>query len=149
MRGGLQTGESRGTVRFMNFTSRSGPAGNRIDAIIVGGGVIGTALARELAGRGRRVIPCQGARIAGEASGVAAGMLIPQAEADQPSAFLDFGLANRAIYADWVQAVSAEAALPIEYRTLPVLFLAIDDPAAAELRSKAAWQSAMGLRADW
>ena len=132
----------------MNSTSRSAPAGGAFDVIIVGGGVIGTALARELAGRGRRVLVLERGRVAGEASGVAAGMLNPQAEADEPSAFLDFGLANRAIYADWVATVSAEAAFPIEYRALPLLYVAVDEPAAAALRAKAAWQTAIGLRAE-
>ncbi|HWN82424.1 MAG TPA: FAD-dependent oxidoreductase, partial [Candidatus Udaeobacter sp.] len=133
----------------MNSTSRSAPAGGAFDVIIVGGGVLGTALARELAGRGRRVLLLERGRVAGEASGVAAGMLNPQAEADAPSAFFDFGLANRTIYADWVAAVSAEAALPIEYRSLPLLYLAPDEPAAAALHARAAWQAARGLRAEW
>jgi glycine oxidase len=122
------------------------------DVIIVGGGIIGTALACELAGRGLRVLLLERGSIAGEgsaASAAAAGMLTPQAEADEPSAFFDFGLANRAIYADWVRAVSAEAELPIEYRTLPVLLIATDESQAALLRAKAAWQAARGLRTEW
>jgi glycine oxidase len=133
----------------MNSTSRSASAADALDVIIVGAGIIGTALARELAGRGRRVLVLERGRAAGQASGVAAGMLNPQAEADEPSAFLDFGLENRAIYADWVATVSAEAALPIEYRALPLLFVAVDERAATALQAKAAWQTAMGLRAEW
>jgi glycine oxidase len=128
----------------MSPTSRA-PA--HADVLIVGGGIIGTALAYELAARRARVLLLERGRVGHEASAAAAGMLTPQAEADAPSPFLDFALANRAAYGDWVREVSADAQMPIPYRPGPVLVLAEDATAAAELAAKATWQTALGLEA--
>src|SRR5437016_4014489 len=60
------------------------------DAIVVGGGVIGLTITRALARRGRqRIILIERARLGAEASSAAAGILAPQAEANQADEFFE------------------------------------------------------------
>ncbi len=59
---------------------------SRADVAIVGGGVIGCAIAYELGRRGRRVTLLERERVGAEASSAAAGMLAPLAEAFGPGA---------------------------------------------------------------
>src|SRR3954449_4968147 len=57
------------------------PSDNQLDAIFVGGGVIGLASAWRAASRGARVCVLEAERPAAGATGVAAGMLAPAGEA--------------------------------------------------------------------
>ncbi len=119
------------------------------DVLVIGGGVIGAAVAFALAGRGARVTVLERGSAGHETSAVAAGMLSPQAEAEGPSPFLDFGLACRARYGDWVREVSAAAAMPIDYRPTAVLNLALTAERVTELTARRDWQRPMGLEAEW
>ncbi|NES24360.1 MAG: glycine oxidase ThiO [Symploca sp. SIO3E6] len=72
------------------------------DIIIIGGGVIGLAIAMELNLRGAKVTVLnrdfqQGSSLA------AAGMLAPQAEAIPPSPMLDLCLWSRSLYPEWIR----------------------------------------------
>jgi glycine oxidase len=59
------------------------------DVVIVGGGVIGCAIARRAARGGLSVVVVERATPGMEASWAAAGMLSPLAEANGPGPFLD------------------------------------------------------------
>jgi glycine oxidase len=124
-------------------------SGSTPDVLVVGGGVIGTAVAFALAGRGVRVTVLERGSAGRGTSAVAAGMLSPQAEAEGPSPFLDFGLACRARYGDWVREVSAAATMPIDYRPTEVLNLALTAERVTELKARRDWQRPLGLRAEW
>ena len=50
------------------------------DVLVIGGGAIGCALARELSVRGRSVLVMERGQPGGEASGAAAGLLSPQSD---------------------------------------------------------------------
>jgi glycine oxidase len=124
-------------------------AGASPDVLVIGGGVIGAAAAFALAGRGARVTVLERGSAGHETSAVAAGMLSPQAEAEGPSPFLDFGLACRARYGEWVREVSATAAMPIDYRPTAVLNLALTPERVIELQARRDWQRPLGLAAEW
>jgi glycine/D-amino acid oxidase-like deaminating enzyme len=68
------------------------------DVIIVGGGPIGAASARELALAGRRVLVLDSGGDRGQAWRAAAGMLAPQIEAGPEESLLELGLAARELY---------------------------------------------------
>ena len=73
-------------------------SGASVDTLIVGGGLIGCALAAELALRGLSVTVIEREEPGAEASGAAAGMLTPQAEAHAPGPFFDLALESRNLY---------------------------------------------------
>ena len=68
------------------------------DVIVVGGGPVGAACARELALAGRRVLLVEPGGEMGQAWAAAAGMLAPQIEADDEDPLLELGLAGRELY---------------------------------------------------
>jgi glycine oxidase len=66
------------------------------DVLVVGGGVIGTAITESLAGEGLRVRLLEAEGVASGASGAAAGMLAPISEAHARGPMLDLGLESLA-----------------------------------------------------
>lgn len=118
------------------------------DVLVVGGGVIGCAVARHLALRGARVAVLERGDPGAEASWAAAGMLAPLAEADEPGAFLDLLLRGRAMYPDFAAALREEAGIDVGYSDAGTLSLALTDEDAAALERRHAWQAAAGIPAE-
>jgi glycine oxidase len=117
----------------------------RTDVLVVGGGVIGCALAAELAARGRTVTVIERAEPGAEASGAAAGMLAPQAEARERDAFFDFALESRALYPAWVRTLEEETGIDVGYRRTGLLHCVFAGSPAGSLAAQIAWQRAAGL----
>src|SRR6185436_11369783 len=94
--------------------SGDGVQSSPVKVTVVGAGVVGCAVAYELARRGARVhvvdprTPGQGATRA------SAGMLAPYIEGHVDS-LLKLGVRSLALYDDFVQRVSAEAGTAVEY----------------------------------
>jgi glycine oxidase len=69
------------------------------EVAIIGGGVIGLAVARALSLRGvRDVLVIERGSLGAESSGAAAGMLAPQAEADSADDFFHLCARSRDLY---------------------------------------------------
>ena len=102
--------------------------------VVIGGGIIGCAIARELAGAGCRVTLLEKGRIGSEASSAAAGILCPQLEAEGPSALLDLGLESLGLYPDFIEAVRRETGIDAELDTGGTLVLDMtrEDAASSE-----------------
>ena len=114
---------------------------NSADVAVVGGGVIGLALARELSSRGASVQVIERGRTGQEASSAAAGLLSAQSDAISPSPFFDLALESRDLYPAWSLALSGETGVGIGWRRTGIVRL------AAELESLEpyCWQSGAGL----
>ena len=69
-----------------------------MEALIVGAGVVGCAVAWRLQQAGVRCTVLERSIPGAEASSAAGGILAPQAEADGPGPFLELCLASRALY---------------------------------------------------
>ncbi|MBL8923914.1 MAG: glycine oxidase ThiO [Myxococcaceae bacterium] len=115
--------------------------------VIVGGGVMGTAIACELVAAGLEVTVLERSIPGAEASTAAAGMLAPQLEAQAPGPMLDLSLRSRGLYPAWVKALTAESGVETGYLESGALQLAFTEAQAHELEATVAWQQAAGLRA--
>jgi glycine oxidase len=123
---------------------RKHPSETSPDVAIVGGGIIGCALAAELARRGARVTVVERGQPGMEASSAAAGMLGPRAEADTPGPFLALGVASLAMYPAAIAALREETGIDPEYQRDGILYVALSDGEAARLAARARWQRRAG-----
>ncbi|HEY0408081.1 MAG TPA: FAD-dependent oxidoreductase, partial [Pyrinomonadaceae bacterium] len=116
------------------------------DAVIIGGGIIGLAIARALRLAGLpRVALVERARLGMEASHAAAGMLAPQVEADRADAFLELACHSRDIYPAFAAALLEETSIDIELERTGTLLLSFTEDDEAEARHRYDWQSRAGL----
>ncbi|MBD2231396.1 glycine oxidase ThiO [Phormidium tenue FACHB-1052] len=84
------------------------------DVLVVGGGVIGLAIALELRQQGASVTVLS-RDFQQAASHAAAGMLAPQAEGLPPGPMLDLALASLALYPSWVNKLEALTGQSVGY----------------------------------
>ncbi len=124
-------------------------AGSGVDVVIVGGGVIGCAIAYYLAHGGARVTLVERSQLAAGASGVAAGMLAPQVEAPFADPFFELALLGRAEHAGLAERLLDEVGLDVEYRATGILRVARTEAERTDLQRQQRWQSARGLAAEW
>ena len=89
--------------------------------IIVGAGIIGCAIARELAVRGVACTVIDARPVGGGATQASAGMLAPHVEAHDRGPLLDLGIRSLALYDGWIAAVREESDLEIEFRRIGTL----------------------------
>ncbi|MEK6661821.1 MAG: glycine oxidase ThiO, partial [candidate division NC10 bacterium] len=113
------------------------------DVVIVGGGVIGCATAFFLAKAGLAPLVLERDQLGCEASGEAAGMLAPQAEADQAGPFFEFGLAGRRLFSPLAEEL--KAGIDIEHRQIGILVPFFGDSDREALLARARWQRESGL----
>ena len=118
------------------------------DVLILGGGIIGLACARELALRGFRVELVERLPAGAEASLAAAGMLSPLGEISTPGPLLDICRASRDLWGPWVAALESETGLSVDYDTSGALLVALDEEDEAELDRLAFAARELGERAD-
>ena len=119
------------------------------DVVVVGGGPVGAACARELALTGRRVLVLDPDLASGEAWRAAAGMLAPQLEAEQGDPLLELGLAAREHYDGLAAALRETTGIDIGLWRDGIAHAAGDEAEAGDLRAKVAWQRQQGHLADW
>ncbi len=116
------------------------------DAVIVGGGLIGCSLAAELAERGLSVTVVERSEPGSEASGAAAGMLSPQADAGESSPLFDLAIESRELYPDWARRALEETRIDIGFRRIGILRVSREENAPEGVSVE--WQRARGLRAE-
>ena len=119
------------------------------DVLVVGGGAIGAACARELAQAGRRVVMLEQGGDAGQAWRAAAGMLAPQIEAGPDDPLLPLGLAGRDLYPALAQALVEATGINVGLWHEGIAWAAADEVEAEALQARCAWQRRHGLSAEW
>ena len=114
--------------------------------MIIGGGVIGLAIARALAQRGvRDVCLIERSALGTEASFAAGGILAPQAEADRADEFFELACRSRDLYADFAAALREESGIDVELDTTGTLYVALKEGDLKEIEKRFEWQSKQGL----
>ncbi|MBI2931505.1 MAG: FAD-dependent oxidoreductase [Planctomycetes bacterium] len=110
------------------------------DTLIVGGGIVGCAIARALTKEGRRVVLLERGEIGREASWAAAGILAPIHLADSPPSLAELCLAGALLYPPLVEELRGETDIDVEYRPSGLLMPGRDGaqtllPHVAQVRS--------------
>jgi glycine oxidase len=118
------------------------------DVVVVGGGLVGCALARELARRRHSVIVLERGRTGREASAAAAGFLSPQADFAGDGPLVRLGMASRDLYPGWARAVAQESGVDPCFRRRGLLVAAITAAEARALAARVVWQRRCGWRAE-
>src|SRR6185369_13785769 len=109
------------------------------DVIVIGGGVIGLAIARELAGRKSVLLLDRGSTGQGT-SHAAAGMLSPLSEADDQGPFFQLSRASHQLYDCFAADLASETGVDVTYSKDGLLCLASSDESAAALHRRYEWQ---------
>ncbi len=118
------------------------------DVAIIGGGIMGSAIALRLCQRGIGVTVIERGIPGAEASSAAAGILGPQMEAEGPGPLLELGLKSRALYPALAAELRELTGIDVGYDRSGVLAVAFDEAGEAALSARRAWQLARGLRVD-
>src|SRR3954470_15586608 len=113
-------------------------------ALIIGGGIMGTSAAWELARHGVQCVVLERSVPGAEASSAAAGILGAQAEAHAPGPMAELCFASRARYAKFAATLRKETQIDVGYRETGVLRVAFEREALNQLQRDTAWQTKAG-----
>lgn len=106
---------------------------DRPTTLVVGAGIIGCAVARELGIRGVRVTVLDPRPVAGGATQASAGMLAPFVEAHHGGPMLELCVRSLDAYDGWIAGLRSEGA-EVEYGRIGTLEIALSADRAAALR---------------
>lgn len=119
------------------------------DVLIVGGGVIGLAIARRLRKKAAaNITVLERGAVGREASYAAAGMLAPQAECDEANDFFDLCRRSSGLYPSFAAELFDETGIDIELDCSGTLYLAFTDADVREIRRRFAWQKKAHLEIE-
>nr|WP_221439710.1 FAD-dependent oxidoreductase [Roseateles oligotrophus] len=127
-------------------------AQRRADVLIVGGGIVGAACAREFARQGLSVAVIEPGPLGGGATGASMGhLLVVDAEGQDgdAGANAEFALTRRGseLWREWLAAAEAHPRLA-EHERCGTLWIAADAEELALAQRKQQWLQARGLRAE-
>jgi glycine oxidase len=117
-------------------------------AIVVGGGVIGSGIAFELAKRGLPVTLIERGRVGGEASWASAGIIsLPHRPWTKPER-VELGRISLERYPTLVDELEERTGIGIDYRRPGEWAIAVDDEHARDEDAIAKWQRSLGLTVE-
>ena len=117
------------------------------DVLIIGGGVIGLSMARELA-IDHSVTVVERGRCGGEASSAAAGMLGAQAEAYGDDAFFRLCVDSRKMFPELAASLLEETGIDVGLDRAGTLLLSFSEADISARRERFAWQKAAGFEIE-
>ena len=118
------------------------------DVVVVGGGLVGCALARALTRRRLSVVVLERGHTGREASAAAAGFLSPQADFAVDGPLVRLGMASRDLYPRWARAVRRESGIDPRWRRHGMLWAAVSVAEERALAARAVWQRRCGWRVE-
>src|SRR5688500_18366939 len=114
--------------------------------LVIGGGVIGCAVAWDLARRGLRATVLERSVPGAEASSAAAGILGAQLENARPGPLFELALESRRSYARWAHGLVRATGIDVEYRPSGVVHVGFDAAALRRDRAALGFQRRAGQR---
>jgi glycine oxidase len=117
--------------------------------VIAGGGVIGCAIAYYLTQAGVEAVVVERGELASEASGAAAGLLIPPDRAAAPGPFRDICLASLALYQPLIDRVGRESGVDVQPMAAGILIVAQTPGRVELLKAHARRQTENGVQTEW
>jgi glycine oxidase len=134
-----------GEARGIDIT----PESDSYDVAIVGGGVVGLAVAWRARARGLTVVVLDRGELGAATSRVAAGMLAPVAEADAGERpLLELGLRSAQRWPAFAHELTELTGVDLDYRTRGTLLLARDRDEAEALERERDLRARLGLRVE-
>ncbi len=108
------------------------------DVIVIGAGIIGCSIGRELARRGAKVRIFEARTVGAGATRASAGVLAPYIEAHEHEALLALTVRSLGLYDTFVSDAVEESGIAIEYRRCGTLEIATDSASRDRLKASAA-----------
>ena len=119
------------------------------DVAVVGGGIIGCAIALAARRLGLSVALLERGRICGEASSAAGGLICAQYDADRDTPLFRLRLDGRDAFPEFAHLLEELSGLDIGFSAGSTLGLARTDEQRRHLRAQVAWQQAAGLDVEF
>ncbi|KEO81673.1 glycine oxidase ThiO [Tumebacillus flagellatus] len=133
----------------MNANANLSSRALETDVLIVGGGVIGAAVAYELAKAGVQTLLIERGELGAQSTRAGAGMLGAQVEMMNPGPMYRLGVASRALFPNLRDELLDISGLDMELQTPGIFRVAVDEADRQELLARLAWQQEAGQRAEW
>lgn len=127
----------------------SGAGYGAVEVAIVGGGIIGCAVAFELARKGRRVAVVERGAIGAGASGASAGIIAPPSHKGTPAVRVELTARSLSAYPWLVAVLQDEVGFDVGYRQWGELLVARDENDYTRLRALLSWQEDLGFDSEW
>jgi glycine oxidase len=118
------------------------------DVLVLGAGVIGTAIAWRLAQSGLRVRMVDAGILGGEASSASAGMLMAGGESDGPSVWLDLALQGIRLYPRFVSELVSESDQAIDFQMCGSIRIVVGEEDLSGAAQQAGFHSGLGIRVE-
>jgi glycine oxidase len=119
------------------------------DVLVVGGGIVGAAVARALAVDGYAVEIVDSGKEPGIATQASAGMLAPLAESDPEEPLLGLAVRGRDLYRQLAPALEEETGVSLGLWLDGVLKVAFTEDDESAGKGAVAWQRQRGLGTEW
>jgi glycine oxidase len=118
------------------------------DILVIGAGIVGCAVAYELARRGASVQIVDDRPAGMGATQASAGVLAPFIEAPEPGPFLDLATRSLDLYDTFVASVASDSGLPVTYRRNGTLDVALQEETVRRFRASATALRERGVAAE-
>lgn len=121
----------------------------KFDALVVGGGIIGCSIARELRKAKLKVAVLEKHVPGAEASVAAAGMLAPHGGPRGKTVFFSLLRDSLALYPQFIEEVEKETGLETEFRNSGLFYMAFNEEDEQSLQEKFEWQQKSEVEVEW
>jgi len=118
------------------------------DIVVIGAGIVGCAIAYELARRGASVLVVDDRPVGMGATQASAGVLAPYIEAREEGPLLELTTRSLDLFDQFVARVRSASGMPVAYRRTGTLDVAMDEDTMGRFRSASEALARRGVRAE-